>query len=50
MKKAIRTAIATISLVSVLGLSACGNSKSNTETKSLYVQGLEVVQLMTEIT
>ncbi|MDE6539981.1 MAG: hypothetical protein K2K66_07305 [Ruminococcus sp.] len=49
MKKAIKTAIATIVLVSVLGLSACGNSKSNPETKSLYAQGLEVVQLMNEM-
>ena len=34
----------------VLSLSACGNHKSNTETKSLYAQGLEIVQLMTEMT
>ncbi|MDE6678635.1 MAG: hypothetical protein K2K02_06310 [Ruminococcus sp.] len=49
MKKSFKTVIATIALVSVFGLSACGNSKSNPETKSLYTQGLEVVQLMTEI-
>lgn len=36
-------------LVAVLVLSSCGNSKSNPETKSLYTQGLEVIQLMTEI-
>lgn len=34
----------------VLSLSACGNNKSNTKTKSLYAQGLEIVQLMTEMT
>lgn len=34
----------------VLSLSACGNNKSNTKTKSLYEQGLEIVQLMTEMT
>lgn len=49
MKKAIKTAISTIVLVSVLSLSACGNSQSKPETKSLYAQGMEVVQLMTEI-
>lgn len=44
MKKAVITA-----LVSVLCLSSCGDN-SSPETKSLYAQGLEVVQLMTEIT
>lgn len=44
MKKAIITA-----LVSVLCLSSCGDN-SSPETKSLYAQGLEVVQLMTELT
>lgn len=34
----------------VLSLSACGKQESNTETKSLYAQGLEIVQLMTEMT
>ena len=44
------TGITTTALLSVLVLSACGNNKLNTETKSLYAQGLEVVRLMTEIT
>lgn len=48
MKKS--TGITTTALLSILVLSACGNNKINTETKSLYAQGLEVVQLMTEIT
>lgn len=34
----------------VLSLSACGKNESNAETKSLYAQGLEVVQLMAEMT
>ncbi|MDE6419222.1 MAG: hypothetical protein K2K87_01695 [Lachnospiraceae bacterium] len=34
----------------VLSLSACGKHESNAETKSLYAQGLEIVQLMTEMT
>lgn len=50
MKKSIRIAVATIILVSVLSLCACGNNKVKPETKSLYAQGLEVVQLMTEMT
>lgn len=50
MKKSIRIAVATIILVSVLSLCACGNNKVKSETKSLYAQGLEVVQLMTEMT
>lgn len=48
MKKS--TGITTTALLSILVLSACGNNKINTETKSLYAQGLEVIQLMTEIT
>lgn len=39
-----------IVLLMVLSLSACSNNESNAETKSLYVQGLEVVQLMSEMT
>lgn len=50
MKKSIRIAVATIILVSVLSLCACGNNKVKPETKSLYAQGLEVVQLMAEMT
>lgn len=37
-------------LLSVLALSACGNKENNTETKSLYAHGLEIVQLMNEMT
>lgn len=36
--------------VLVLCLSACSKNESNKETKSLYAQGLEIVQLMTEMT
>lgn len=39
-----------IVLLMVLSLSACSNNESNAETKSLYAQGLEVVQLMSEMT
>ncbi|MDE6670690.1 MAG: hypothetical protein K2K16_00685 [Ruminococcus sp.] len=49
MKKSIKTASTIISLVSVFVLSACRNTESNPETKSLYKQGLEVVQLMNEM-
>ena len=38
-----------LALVSVFALSGCDN-KSNTEPQSLYAQGLEVVQLMSEMT
>lgn len=38
-----------LALVSVFALSGCG-SKSNTESQSLYAQGLEVIQLMSEMT
>lgn len=44
----IRSAAAGI-LVLALCLSACGNSESNTAEKSLYTQGLEIVQLMYEV-
>lgn len=36
--------------VLVLSLSACKNNESSEETKSLYAQGLEVIQLMLEMT
>lgn len=48
MKKS--TGITTTALLSIFALSACGNNKINNETKSLYSHGLEVVQLMTEMT
>ena len=34
----------------VLSLSACSSKKDSAETKSLYTQGLEIVQLMAEMT
>ena len=33
-----------------LNLSACGTNEGNAEAKSLYAQGLEIVQLMSELT
>lgn len=48
MKKS--TEIITTAFLSVFVLSACGNNEVKPETKSLYSQGLEVVQLMDEIT
>ena len=47
MKKSIRNML--IGLVIVLSLTAC-SGKSNTEAKSLYEQGLEIVQLLSEMT
>lgn len=54
MKKSIRNfftraVMLTVSMLT-LSLSACGNSVNDTQTKSLYEQGLEVVQLMDEMT
>ncbi len=48
MKKAIRTFL--IGLLMVFSLSACSNGGDNADAKSLYEQGLEVVQLMSEMT
>ncbi|MCM1102469.1 MAG: hypothetical protein NC409_00010 [Clostridium sp.] len=55
MKKSVRTVVAVLSAAAVLvlsaaGLSACGSAEKNTETKSLYEQGLEIVELMSEMT
>lgn len=54
MKKSTRNIIIglliVIALIMVLSLSACSSNKSNSETKSLYAQGLEVVQIMSEMT
>lgn len=54
MKKSIRNILIGLAivvvLIMVLSLSACSNSESNAESKSLYAQGLEVVQLMSEMT
>ena len=41
--------IAVIALAAVLGLSACESKVSNSKPTSLYSQGLEVVQLMSEM-
>lgn len=54
MKKSITNILTSIQaiviLVLVLGLSACGNNENNAEAKSLYAQGLKIVQLMSELT
>lgn len=54
MKKAIRNIgtglLIVIALMMVPTLSACGESKDNAEPKSFYAQGLEVIQLMSEMT
>lgn len=50
MKKSIKTVLTTLAVIMVLSLSACGNNESNAETRSLYAQGLEIVQLMSEMT
>lgn len=39
-----------LSMALILSLSACGNNDGNAEAKSLYARGLEVVQLMSEMT
>ncbi len=54
MKKPIRNIfivlLIVIALIMVLSLSACSNSKDSADTKSLYAQGLEVAQIMSEMT
>lgn len=57
MKRSIRNIITgvvvIVAFIMLFSFSACSNSsnnKDNAETKSLYVQGLEVVQLMSEMT
>lgn len=47
MRKSIKNTL--IGLIIVLSLTAC-SGKSNTEAKSLYEQGLEIVQLLSEMT
>ena len=42
--------VVTVSAALILSLSACGNKDSTAEAKSLYARGLEVVQLMSEMT
>ncbi len=52
-RKSIRTMWTRIAFilaaVIALSLSACSNSKDSAKTKSLYAQGLDIVQLMSEI-
>ena len=57
MKKSIRNILSglviSVAFIMILSFSACSNNsnnKDNAETKSLYAQGLEVVQLMSEMT
>lgn len=54
MKKSISNilicAVIILALAMALSFSACGSNKDHAETKSLYAQGLEVVQLMAEMT
>ena len=54
MKKSIRNIIIglliIIALIMVLSLSACSNNKNDIEPKSLYARGLEIVQIMSEMT
>ena len=57
MKKSIRNIltglVVIVAFIMILSFSACSNNsndKENAETKSLYAQGLEVVQLMSEMT
>ena len=47
MKKSVLAIILT--LVTVLCLSACGNNLEHAKTNALYAQGLEVIQIMTEM-
>ena len=54
MRKSIKlfliTLIIIFALVMALSFSACSNSKDKNESKSLYAHGLDVVQLMSEMT
>lgn len=54
MKKLIKKVLKIVSVamvfVLVFSLSACKDNESSAETKSLYTQGLEVIQLMLEMT
>ncbi|MDE5866049.1 MAG: hypothetical protein K2H31_05560 [Lachnospiraceae bacterium] len=50
IKNVSKTLVCIVVLVLMLSLSACGNNGSNTESKSLYAQGLEIIQTMVEMT
>lgn len=49
MRKLIKIVASMMVLILMFSLSACGKNESNIETKSLYTQGLEIVQLMSEM-
>lgn len=50
MKKILSVLAIIVLAVFVLSLAACSDSKEHAESKSLYAQGLEVVQMMSEMT
>ena len=49
MKRTISRFMTVFILISVLSLSACGKDGSSPEATSLYSEGLEIVQLMSEM-
>ena len=49
MKRRTGSFIVVVALIFAIGLSACGSSGSDSETKSLYSEGLEIVQIMSEM-
>lgn len=49
MRKLIKIVASMMVLILMFSLSACGKNEGNIETKSLYTQGLEIVQLMSEM-
>ena len=49
MRRIIGRFTAVLTLVSLLGLSACGNSGGSFEATSFYSEGLEIVRLMSEM-
>lgn len=49
MKRRTGSFIVVVALIFAIGLSACGSSGSDSETTSLYSEGLEIVQIMSEM-
>ena len=49
MKRRSESFIVAIALVFAIGLSACGTGGGDSDTTSLYSEGLEIVQLMSEM-
>lgn len=49
MKRKTKTLISAIAIAAMLGLSACESNGGNSKKTSLYSQGLEVVQIMSEM-